>query len=165
MNTRKPWHTLTIEETRQALAIMPKDFLPNRLQNIGEVKWYHVLARQFTNILILVLLVATILAFFLSDIVDAWAILAIVIFNGILGFMQEWKAEMTIQSLKKLLTPRCRVIRDNKEQEIDAEKLIPGDIVLLRAGNTVPADMRLAETINLMTDEAALTGESALLLK
>lgn len=134
----KPWHTLTIEETQKALAAMPGHFALNQLEDIRKVKWYNILVRQFTNSLILVLLIATILSFFLGDIVDALAILAIVFFNGVLGFLQEWKAETAIKNLKKMLSPRCRIIRDGKEQEIHAVKLNPGDCVVLRTGNAVP---------------------------
>lgn len=160
MKHLKPWYALTIEETQKALAVKPGHFEPNRLEDAGKIRWYHILIRQFSNMLILILFVATILSFFIGDIVDAVSILIIVVFNGLLGFMQEWKAETAIKNLKKILSPQCSVIRDGKEQKIYAEKLIPGDCVLLRAGNVVPADIRLIETIDLMTDEAALTGES-----
>lgn len=140
---------------------MPKHFPPNRLEDVRKERWYYLLARQFTNALILVLILATILSFFLGDMIDSLAILAIVIFNGILGYIQEWKAETAIKNLKNMLSPRCRVVRDSKEQEIYAEQLIPGDCVLLKAGDAVPADIRLTKVTNLMADEAALTGESA----
>ncbi|MHB1220502.1 MAG: cation-translocating P-type ATPase [Gammaproteobacteria bacterium] len=161
----KPWHTLTIDDTRKALATMPSSFTPNQLEDVGKVRWYYILIHQFNKSLIFILLVATIFSVFLGDIVDALAILAIVIFNGILGFIQEWKAETAIKNLKKMLSPRCRIFRNGKEQEIDAVKLIPGDCVILRTGNAVPADIRLTETIDLMTDEAALTGESTPIVK
>lgn len=157
----KPWHALTIEETQKILAEGSKNYGPNRLKDDESVRWYHTLLRQFTNILTLVLVVATLLSFFLGDVVDALAILAIIVFNGLLGFLQEWKAETAIKSLKKMLSPRCHVIRDGQEEEINAEELIPGDCVLLTSGSAVPADIRLTNVTNLMTDEAALTGESA----
>lgn len=162
---QKPWHTLTIDATRKELATMPRSLAPNQLEDVGKVRWYYIFIHQFTNILIIILLFATIFSFFLGDMVDALAILVIVVFNGILGFMQEWKAETAIKNLKKMLSPRCRILRDGKEQEIDAVKLMPGDYVLLKTGNAVPADLRLTETIDLMTDEAALTGESAPMVK
>ncbi len=139
---------------------MHDHFPANRLEDVGKERWYYLLARQFTNVLILVLIVATIFSFILGDMIDALAILAIILFNGIFGFIQEWKAETAINNLKKMLAPRCRVIRNGSEQQIYAENLIPGDSVLLKAGNAVPADIRLTELTNLMTDEAALTGES-----
>ena len=85
---------------------------------------------------------------------------AIVIVNGVLGFIQEWKAEKAIEALKSMLTPHARVTRGGREQEIDARELVPGDIVYLEIGSRVPADLRLIHVINLATDESALTGES-----
>lgn len=157
----EPWHTLTVEETRKTLLSLPSHPGLNRIEEFEKVQWLKILARQFTNLLILVLLIAIFLSLFLGDIVDALAILAIVIFNGILGFIQEWKAETAIKKLKAMLSPRCRIIREGKELEIYTEKLMLGDCVILKAGNAVPADIRLTYVTNLMTDEAALTGESA----
>ncbi len=156
----KHWHVLSIEDTQKALDEGPKDYGPNKLAEGNVVRWYSMLAQQFTSVLILVLIVAAILSFFLGDMVDALAILAIVILNGVLGFVQEWKAETAIKSLKQMLSPRCRVIRDGREQEIDAENLVPGDRVFLSTGNAVPADIRLIDVTDLRADEAALTGES-----
>lgn len=157
----KPWHALSIQETKNILIQEPKNYGPNRLEDYETPSWYYTLTRQFINILTLVLIIATVLSFFLGDVVDALAILAIVIFNGLLGFLQEWKAETAIQSLKQMLSPRCHVIRNGRKEVINAEKLIPGDCVLLSRGNAVPADIRLITVTNLMADEAALTGESA----
>ncbi|QLZ68522.1 cation-translocating P-type ATPase [Legionella sp. PC1000] len=160
----KQWHALTIEETEKLLA-KETHYGINELKDIESVYWYHILVRQFTNILILALLLATILSFILGDMIDAIAILVIIIFNGLLGFIQEWKAHTAIQKLKKMLSPKCRIIRDGKEEIIHANKLIPGDRVLLDAGNIVPADIRLIRAVNLMVNEAALTGESAPIAK
>jgi len=96
---------------------------------------------------------------------DALTILAIVILNGILGFVQEYKAEKAIDALQQMLSPVCRVMRDGEEKEIDASRLVPGDIVLLEIGDRVPADLRLIEAVNLKIDESALTGESASVAK
>jgi len=86
--------------------------------------------------------------------------MAIVILNAILGFVQEFKAEKAIEALQKMLSPKCRVVRDGKESEMDASELVPGDIVLLEIGDRVPGDLRLIEAVNLKVDESALTGES-----
>ena len=161
----KPWHALSAEETQKILDAGPGEYGPNRLEDREAVRWHAMLARQFANVLILVLIVAACLSFFLGDRVDALAILAIVVLNGFLGFIQEWKAETAIKNLKKMLAPRCRVLRGGWEEEIDAENLVPGDCVLLSAGNAVPADIRLIAVTDLRADEAALTGESASVAK
>lgn len=157
----KPWHSLSIEEVPKVLKERTKFYGPNQLEEPGIVPWYSILARQFLNILILVLFLATLLSFFLGDLIDALAILIIVLFNGLLGFIQEWKAETAIKNLKKMLSPTCRVLRNGEEQLLDVKKLIPGDCVILNNGNIVPADIRLTETVSLMVNEAMLTGESA----
>ncbi len=137
-----------------------KRYGPNKLTEEEGVKWPFVLLRQFTNFLILILLVAAGISFFLGDVIDTIAILAIVVLNGLLGFVQEWKAENALENLKKMLSPHCRVVRDGHICEIDAALLVPGDIVLLESGDSVPADIRLLDEVNLKADEAALTGES-----
>lgn len=135
-------------------------FGPNQLQAIQREPWYTLLARQFLDVLILILLIAAGLAFAIGETGDAVTILAIVVLNGILGFVQEWKAEKALAALKRMLSPHCRVLRDGHEQEIEAAKLVPGDIVLLAIGDRVPADLRLIEALELHVDESALTGES-----
>lgn len=161
----KPWHALGEDEIKRTLEAGPKNFGPNRLENKEGLNWQTILIRQFTNVLIVVLAVACILSLLVGEVVDALAILAIVILNGVLGFMQEWKAENAIKNLQKMLTPRCWVMRGGQEQEIDAENLVPGDTVLLETGNAVPADIRLTSATDLRTDEAALTGESSTVSK
>lgn len=133
---------------------------PNKLTEEETVRWPQILLRQFTNFLILILAVAAALSYYFGDIIDAIAILAIVVLNGVLGFAQEWKAETALKSLKQMLAPHCRVIRDGHAQDIDAAMLVPGDIVLLDSGNSVPADMHLINAVNLKADESTLTGES-----
>lgn len=161
----KQWHALDINEVKAALEAAPKNYGPNRLDDKEGRRWHVILLRQFQSPLVFILAVAAGLSFFLADLIDAIAILAIIILNGMLGFVQEWKAETALAGLKKMLAPHCRVIRDGKEREISAEELIPGDCVLLTAGNAVPADIRLVAETNLGTDEAALTGESVLVNK
>ncbi|QQG36147.1 MAG: cation-translocating P-type ATPase [Micavibrio aeruginosavorus] len=159
------WHALTIEETKRALGCLSPPFAPNRLIGQEGTPWPVMLLRQFQSMLVLILAVAVLLSFMIGDKIDACAILAIVVLNACLGFAQEWKAESTLQGLKQMLAPRCRVRRGGREQEIDATSLIPGDYVLLSAGNAIPADLRLAEAVNLRVDESALTGESLAVAK
>ncbi|WP_026069240.1 HAD-IC family P-type ATPase [Legionella tunisiensis] len=142
-----------------------KNFDVNEIKDVESSRWYIILVRQFTNILILVLLLATLLSFFLGDMVDAMVILAIVLFNGLLGFIQEWKAQTAIKNLKSMLTTKCRIVRNGLEQVIDVKKLVPGDCVLLSAGTIVPADIRLTTVVDLMMNEATLTGESEPIIK
>ncbi|GGI86130.1 cation-translocating P-type ATPase [Legionella impletisoli] len=159
------WHAKSVGKTKTILAESSKDHGPNELQQVKSTHWYTMLARQFFNILILVLVLATILSFFLGDMIDAIAILAIVLFNGLLGFIQEWKAENAINELKEMLSPKCKIIKDGEETVVDAKSLKPGDCVLLNAGDVVPADVRLTQSANLTVNEAALTGESAPIAK
>ncbi|SHH12820.1 Ca2+-transporting ATPase [Thermosyntropha lipolytica DSM 11003] len=121
---------------------------------------WKIFFRQFTDTMVLVLLGAALISSIIGDIVDAITILAIVIVNAFLGFIQEYRAERSLNEIKKLASPTARVIRDGKMQIIPADELVPGDMVLMEAGDRVPADIRLIETFALEVDEAALTGES-----
>lgn len=154
------WHALSIAEIEKNLSEGPKNYGPNRLEGEDAIRWPMLLARQFKSLLVLILAAAAVLSFFVGDKVDAFAIIIIIILNALLGFVQEWKAETALRSLKKILSPRCRIVRNGREQEIETEKLIPGDRVLLATGNAVPADIRLMHVTNLKADESALTGES-----
>ena len=119
-----------------------------------------LLLEQFNNFLIILLIVAAIISLALGEVIDAMAILAIVVLNAVLGVVQESKAEQALAALKKMAAPTAQVIRDGRQQSIPARELVPGDIVLLEAGNYVPADLRLIESVNLKIEEASLTGES-----
>jgi len=115
---------------------------------------------QFTNFLVVILIVAAFISAYLGDYVESIAIFAIVLMAGVLGFVQEYRAEKALESLKALSAPTARVIRDGKEHVVQAREIVPGDIVVLHAGDRVPADGRLIEAINLRVDESILTGES-----
>ncbi|MCA9230633.1 MAG: cation-transporting P-type ATPase [Planctomycetales bacterium] len=133
---------------------------PNTIQAKTATRWYQVLGRQFVDVLIFILLVAAAISLSVGEIVDAVTILAIVVLNGLLGFVQEWKAERAIESLKQMLAPRCLVRRDAEERQLDAIELVPGDVVLLEIGDRVPADLRIVNALQLKVDESILTGES-----
>ncbi len=135
-------------------------FGANKLEVKKHEQWYQILARQFIDVLIAILLIAAVIAFAIGETGDAITILAIVILNGILGFVQEWKAEKSLEALAHMLAPHCTVIRDGHEQKIEARLLVPGDVVVLEIGDRVPADLRLIDAVNLKADESALTGES-----
>lgn len=147
---------LSIIEARKRL----QEYGPNSLLMADKVPWYMVFARQFFDVLIGILLIAAIISLILGEVGDALTILIIVILNGILGFVQEWKAERAIEALQQMLEPQCKVIRDNRQQTIDARELVIGDIVVLATGDRVPGDLRLIKTVNLRMDESSLTGES-----
>ncbi len=136
------------------------EYGPNELVDIAKTPWYRVFLRQFTDVLILILMAAAAISLAIGEIGDAITILVIIVLNGILGFVQEFKAEHAIELLKEMLHPTCRVLRESKEEVIDAKNLVPGDIVLLEIGGKVPADLRLVQSFNLKVDESSLTGES-----
>ena len=116
---------------------------------------------QLNNFLIIILIVASLVSLALGEVVDATAIIAIVVLNSILGLVQESRAERALAALKKMAAPNAQVIRDGHQIALPSRELVPGDIVLLEAGNYIPADLRLVESINLRIEEASLTGESA----
>ncbi|MFN2188992.1 MAG: cation-translocating P-type ATPase, partial [Candidatus Promineifilaceae bacterium] len=133
---------------------------PNELIDRGTKNPWLILLRQFTEFLVIILILAAIVSMALEEWIDAVVILAIVILNAILGFTQEYRAEQAMAALKKLAVPTVRVRRDGEMYELPSTALVPGDIVRLEAGNVVPADGRIIENINMKAQEAALTGES-----
>ncbi len=132
----------------------------NELKAKKGVNPFLLFLRQFKSFIIYILIFAVILSFIAREYVDAFVILAILIFNALLGFFQEYKAEKAIESLKKLAGLRAKVIRNGGIILIDSKELVPGDILLLEEGSRVPADARILEAIALGVSEAALTGES-----
>jgi Ca2+-transporting ATPase len=167
------WYKLSKEEAAQQLGIKPEKgldeaevanrlvkFGPNELVDRGVKSPWLILWEQLTGTMVVILIVAAVISYFLGDAIDTVAILAIVILNALLGFRQEYKAEQAMAALKKLAVPSVRVRRSGHVREISARQLVPGDVVLLEAGNLIPADSRLLSTANLRIQEAALTGES-----
>jgi P-type Ca2+ transporter type 2C len=132
----------------------------NEIQQKKKISALKIFLEQFHSIVIYILIFALIVSIFLNEVVDAIVIGIIVILNAILGFIQEYRAEKSIEALKKLSSLKATVLRDNIKHDIDAKLLVPGDIILLEAGDKVPADCRLIEIINFQTQEAPLTGES-----
>ncbi len=119
-----------------------------------------IFLRQFKDFLIILLLVATVISILLGEYVDAVAMFAIVILSALLGFQQEYKAEKALEALKKISAPYGCVIRDGVQQKIHVREIVPGDMLVLDAGEIIPADARILEATSLAIDEAALTGES-----
>ena len=133
---------------------------PNEMKEKPRPGFWSMLLAQFNNFLVIILIVAAVISFFLGEIIDACAIMVIVILNSCVGVIQESKAEAALAALKKMSAPNAQVIRDGHQVTIPSRELVAGDIVLIEAGNYVPADMRLVESINLKVEEASLTGES-----
>jgi Ca2+-transporting ATPase len=133
---------------------------PNELEPPHRVSPWGLFCEQFKNVLIVILLVATALSAFLGHGIEAVAIAVIVLFAVLLGFVQEFRADRAIEALRRMAAPTAAVLRDGVETEIPARELVPGDVVILRAGDKIPADVRLIEAVNLQVEEAALTGES-----
>ena len=112
------------------------------------------------DVLIFILILAAAVSVAVGEMTDAVTIMVIVVLNGVLGFVQEWKAEKAIEALQRMLAPQCKVVRDGHEQTIDAEELVQGDMVMLEIGDRIPGDLRLVEALDLRVDESSLTGES-----
>ncbi len=132
----------------------------NELIDRGTKSPLLILWDQIREVMVVILLIAAAVSAFLGEFNDVIVIMAIVVLNAILGFTQEYRAEQAIAALKKLAVPTVKARRGGSVQEISARELVPGDIVILEAGNLVPADGRLVESVNLQVQEAALTGES-----
>lgn len=147
---------LTDDEIVKRLERYGYNKLPKNKQNI----LFKIFIKQFLDPIILILLIAAIFSFIIGEKVDAFFIFIVIMFDAILGTIQEWKAEKSAASLQKMVKIKSVVIRNNKEQEIDAEKIVIGDIVKLESGNKVPADLRIIDSYNLTVDESFLTGET-----
>lgn len=133
---------------------------PNELRKEKKGKILKLIIAQFANALIVLLIFAGIISVVLGDMIEATAIFSIIMLNAILGFVQEYKAEKSIDALKKMASPNATVLRDGGAHKIPASELVPGDIVMMEAGDIVPADMRVLEASSLQVEEASLTGES-----
>lgn len=132
----------------------------NQLEQGPPTPLWRKLARQFKDLVVWILIFAAIISGLMGDLVDTLAILAIVVLNGVIGFLQEEKAERALAALEQLSTPMAKVRRDGHVVSIPARELAPGDVIELEAGDNVPADARLIEAFSLRVQEAALTGES-----
>ncbi|MBY9009983.1 MAG: cation-translocating P-type ATPase [Candidatus Lokiarchaeota archaeon] len=166
------WHSLEISEVFKDLNTTPRGLsikeVENRLISHGfnelkgskKISPLKVFLNQFKSILILILIVATIISFVTGHEIDAIVILILVFVSTVIGFVQEYRAEKALEALKKMLSPIAVVMRDGKELEILVREIVPGDIIVLKEGDKVPADSRLIEVNNLQTNEASLTGES-----
>jgi len=166
-------HALAPEQVARALDVDPDRglddetaatrlelFGPNRLPRAGRPAYAAIALRQFTDPLVLLLIVAALVSALIGERIEAVAIAAIVLLNAALGFGQEAKAEGAILALRDVLERRATVVRSGREREVAVEELVPGDLVVVREGEWVPADGRLVAAAGLAVDESALTGES-----
>ncbi len=136
------------------------EFGPNQLSEQQKVSAFYLFFNQFTNFIVLILIAAAIIAGVLREWIDTLAIVVIVILNALLGFFQEYKAERSLAALRKMITPSSKVIRDGRLRRVPSKEIVPGDLVLIEAGDHIPADGRFIQSFGLSTQEAALTGES-----
>ncbi len=133
---------------------------PNELAEKPRPGFLALLWDQFNNYLVIILIVAALISLALGEYVDSLAIMIIVVLNSVVGVIQESKAEQALAALKRMSAPNAQVIRDGVQMAVPGREVVPGDVVLLEAGNYVPADLRLIESFNLKIEEASLTGES-----
>ncbi len=166
-------HSMHVDAVLEALQVDPQQGLapaeavnrlgqygPNELMQEEKASPWTLFLNQFKNILIVILIVATLLSAFVGEYVDAVIILVIIVFCAVLGFVQEYRAERALDALKSMLTPMVTVLRGGTELEVPTKELVPGDVLVLEAGDRIPADARLVENHSIHCDEAPLTGES-----
>ena len=166
------WHACDPDATLQALhsctagldhaevARRQAEYGANRLDEAPPASIWQRLLRHLNNVLLYVLMAAALVTALMGHWVDTLVIGAVVVVNVVIGFVQEGKAEKALQAIRHLLAPHAVVLRDGHQRDIDAAELVPGDVVLLASGDSLPADVRLLQARNLRIDEAALTGES-----
>ena len=178
------YHTMDIEQTRKNLRTninigltseeAKKRLQENGLNKLEDKKKESIIIKflkQFNDFMIIILIIASIISAGMAyiegnnDYIDSIIIIAIVVFNAIMGLVQEAKAEKSLEALKKMSAPIAKVRRDGKILNIKSEEVVVGDILILEAGNYVPADCRLIKTSNLKVEESALTGETLPVLK
>jgi len=138
---------------------------PNSIKGAKGISLWEIFLAQVANALTVVLIAVAILSFAIQDYIEAGVVMAVIVLNIVVGLVQDYRAEQTIQSLYALSSPKCKVIRNGTSDTIKAETLVKGDIVVLATGDVVPADLRLIQGMNLATDEAFLTGESIAISK
>jgi magnesium-transporting ATPase (P-type) len=147
---------LTADQARSRL----DQFGPNRLPEPPRDSLLKRVFKHFDDVLIYILLAAAVLKAILGEWVDFWVILAVAVITALIGFIQEGRAESALEGIKKMLSLHAQARRDGDWQEVDADALVPGDIIRVKSGDKVPADLRLLEAVNLRVEESALTGEA-----
>ncbi|WP_054958371.1 calcium-translocating P-type ATPase, SERCA-type [Paenibacillus dakarensis] len=170
---QKLWHQMDVDELQQVMQVHPQQGLTeeeaverrktsgwNELSEGKRISPFALLLNQFKDFMVLVLLGATLVSGLLGEYLDAVTIIAIILINGVLGFVQEFRAERSLNALKQLSAPTSKVLREGKVIHIAAKALVPGDIILVESGDRIPADVRWLEASSCSVEESALTGES-----
>lgn len=170
---QKNWHSMDAGKVMESLGsnkdngLSAKEaeeridkFGPNDIPRGKKRSWFMRLLMQFHNVLIYVLIAAAVITALMDHWIDTWVILAVVVINALIGFIQEGKAEKALESIRQMLSLEAVVIRNGKKQTIEAAGLVPGDIVLLKSGDKVPADIRIVHSKDFRVEESPLTGES-----
>ncbi|WP_188442769.1 cation-translocating P-type ATPase [Planktosalinus lacus] len=132
----------------------------NKLPEVQKVSWLKLLFKQFKSLLVVILILAAVISYYAGHIIDMYVILVVVVINALIGFIQELKAEEAVSALKKMMVQKARVVRNGKESILPSRELVPGDIIILEEGESIPADARIIESKNLQVTESSLTGES-----
>ncbi|MEM3364002.1 MAG: magnesium-translocating P-type ATPase [Candidatus Micrarchaeia archaeon] len=151
-----PEKGLSAHEVARRRMVYGRNSIPERDRR----SWLEILLSQFNNAFIFILIFASVIALYIGDTTEGLTIIAILLLSALLGFYQEYRSENSLRQLKRYLSNKAVVIRDGRQEEINAEDLVPGDVVLLEIGNVVPADMRLVRCEDFRTNESAITGES-----
>ena len=171
------WHKISPEEAMKSLGTtqtgLSKDdaagrllkYGPNEIEAKRKTSDFHLFLEQFTNFLVMILIIAAAVSFAVGETLDAVVISAIIILNAVFGFVQEKKAEKALESLKKFAVPHTTVVRNGEKMTVNAVDIVPGDILFIEAGSRVPADARIVECSNFKVDESVLTGESSAVTK
>ncbi|MCM8784464.1 MAG: HAD-IC family P-type ATPase [Candidatus Omnitrophica bacterium] len=166
------WHALGLEEVLNILKSSPeglkedetrerlKKYGPNELATKKRASLLSIFLRQFLNPLVYILIVASVIKFWLSSFTDAFVILGVIIFMAVVGFIQEARAAKAVEALKQLASPKAKIKRAGKIEIVPSKELVPGDIIILEAGDKIPADARIIESASLKVNESILTGES-----
>ncbi|HEU4789667.1 MAG TPA: cation-translocating P-type ATPase [Flavobacterium sp.] len=166
------WHLLPLSEIAQLLNSSPKgldsvtaselllEYGKNQIEDQKKKTPFQMFLQQFTDFMIIVLIAAAIISGILGDLIDTLIILAIIIINAVIGFIQEFRAEKAMEALQNMVASTAIVLREENPIEKSASDLVPGDVILLEAGNIIPADIRFLETHQIKVDESTLTGES-----
>lgn len=166
------WHNQPVEKVleqlqsaiqglgKETVAALQQRYGENRIKAAKQRSKFSILLSQFKDVMIIILIVAAMISFFVGEHTDAYVIIAIILANAAIGYFQEYRAEESIRKLQQMAAQHAMVLREGQHQQVEASALVPGDVVLLEAGNIIPADGRLFEISAFKTEEAALTGES-----